>query len=546
MRRSGHSLRWALIKAAVAGTTMVALAFLIPLGLMVQQTARDRAFTAAERQAAALGPALAITTDQDAIARAVASTDAGAQRRMAVHLPLPTGAGAPAPPASPAPSAPPGGPGATPAVATLPVATPPGATPAVATLPVATPPGATPAVATLPVATPPGVTASGATAMAGPDGGATIGEARALAADVATAGGQGRSFTVEVPGGFALLQPVAVDTGRTAVVEVFVADGDLTRGVSTAWLVLSAVALALVAISVLVADRMGARIVASARRLAAAARSLGGGNLAVRVPVDGPRSAGSPEELREAGHAFNAMADRVVQLLAAERELAADLSHRLRTPLTVLRLNAASLGEGDAADATRHAVSQLEREVDQIIRSARRAPEAAPAVTVGCDAAEVIQERVGFWSALAEDEGRRWQLAGADRPVPVPVQRGDLAAAVDALLGNVFRHTTVGTAFSVDVLATESSVIVLVGDAGPGFTDPESALQRGQGHGGDGSTGLGLDIVRKLAEATGGDLALGRSAVLGGAEIRLRLQARPDGGPARASRRRSRNTLFQR
>ena len=82
-----RSLRWALIKAAVAGTTMVALAFLIPLGMMVQQTVRDRAFTAAERQAAALGPALAITTDQDPIARALASTDAGAHDRIAVHLP---------------------------------------------------------------------------------------------------------------------------------------------------------------------------------------------------------------------------------------------------------------------------------------------------------------------------------------------------------------------------------------------------------------------------------------------------------------------------
>ncbi|MFJ2579775.1 sensor histidine kinase [Kitasatospora aureofaciens] len=489
MRRFGHSLRWALIKAAVAGTTMVALAFLIPLGLMVQQTARDRAFTAAERQAAALGPALAITTDQDAINRALASTDAGAQNRMAVHLP------APAAPASAPGAGGPGGPGG----------------------------------------------------LGGPDGpgGPTIGEARAAAADVSTAGGQGRSFTVEVPGGYALLQPVAVDTGRTAVVEVFVADGDLTRGVSTAWLVLSAVALALVAISVLVADRMGARIVASARRLASAARSLGAGNLAVRVPVDGRTASGSPEELREAAHAFNAMADRVVQLLAAERELAADLSHRLRTPLTVLRLNAASLGEGDAADATRHAVSQLEREVDQIIRSARRAPEDALAVAVGCDAAELIRERVGFWSALAEDEGRRWQLAGADRAAPVPVQRGDLAAAVDALLGNVFRHTAVGTAFSVDVLATDSSVIVLVGDAGPGFSDPAAALKRGEGHGGEGSTGLGLDIVRKLAEATGGDLALGRSAVLGGAELRLRLLTRPDGGVPRVGRRRNRGVLFQ-
>ncbi|MFJ1705745.1 histidine kinase dimerization/phospho-acceptor domain-containing protein [Kitasatospora sp. NPDC088346] len=449
-------MRWAMIKAAVAGTTMVALAFLIPLGLMVQQTARDRAFTAAERQAAALGPALAITTDQDAITRAIASTDAGARDRLAVHLP----------------------------------------------------------------------------------DGTAVGAARANPDDLDTVERQGRSFTVAVPAGFALLQPVAVDGGRIAVVEVHVADGDLTRGVTTAWLVLSLVALALVAISVLVADRMGARIVASARRLAGAARSLGAGNLAVRVPVEGGPGADAPEELRDAGKAFNAMADRVVHLLAAERELAADLSHRLRTPLTVLRLNAASLGDGDAADATRHAVSQLEREVDQIIRSARRAPDDAPAVALGCDAVEVIRERVGFWSALAEDEGRPWQLAGAEGAVLVPVQRVDLAAAVDVLLGNVFRHTAIGTAFSVDLMATPDSVIVLVGDAGPGFVDPDTAIERGTGHGGDGSTGLGLDIVRKLAETTGGDVALGRSAGLGGAEIRLRIQTRPESAPARQTRRR--------
>ncbi|MFJ7908803.1 sensor histidine kinase [Kitasatospora sp. NPDC096204] len=521
MRRFGRSLRWALIKAAVAGTTMVALAFLIPLGMMVQQTARDRAFTAAERQAAALGPALAITTDEDAITRALASTDAGGQGRMAVHLPAagqPAGAGGgDALHDGGGAGAGAGGPGAGGAGASGPGAGAAGASG-------------------------PGVAAA---AVGGP-GGPMLGEGRAAAADVATAGGQGRSFTVQVAGGYALLQPVAVDTGRTAVVEVFVAESDLTRGVATAWQVLSAVALGLVAISVLVADRMGSRIVASARKLAAAARSLGAGNLSVRVPVEGKQVEGSPEELREAGQAFNTMADRVVQLLAAERELAADLSHRLRTPLTVLRLNAASLGEGDAADATRHAVAQLEREVDQIIRSARRAPEDAPAVAVGCDAAEVIRERVAFWSALAEDEGRRWQLAGAEQVAPVPVQRGDLAAAVDALLGNVFRHTAVGTAFSVDVLATGCSVIVLVGDAGPGYSDPATALRRGEGHGGEGSTGLGLDIVRKLAESTGGDVALGRSAVLGGAETRLRLRTGPQEAlPARGGRRRTRGALFQ-
>ena len=89
-----------------------------------------------------------------------------------------------------------------------------------------------------------------------------------------------------------------------------------------------------------------------------AAHDLGEGKLGVRVPEEGPT------ELRSAAVAFNSMADQVVQLLANERELAADLSHRLRTPLTVLRLNTASLGDGDAAEQTRAAVAQLEREVD--------------------------------------------------------------------------------------------------------------------------------------------------------------------------------------
>jgi signal transduction histidine kinase len=237
------------------------------------------------------------------------------------------------------------------------------------------------------------------------------------------------------------------------------------------------------------------------------------------VPEEGP------SELRLAAVAFNSMADQVVHLLANERELAADLSHRLRTPLTVLRLNAASLGDGPAADQTRQAVAQLEREVDTIIRTAREAkPQTAAAGPgAGCDAAEVVRERMRFWSALAEDEGRRWRVAGAERPVRIPVARADLAAALDALLGNVFRHTPEGTAFAVDVHHAEDAVIVLVSDAGPGIPDPEAAMARGRGSGSDGSTGLGLDIVRRLAESTGGDVRIG-SSVLGGTEVRIWFQ----------------------
>ncbi|GCD93261.1 two-component sensor histidine kinase [Embleya hyalina] len=444
--RAPRGLRGTLVRVSLAVTTMVALAFLIPLVLVIREIAADRTFTDAERQAAALQPALVITTERAALEPAIASVPAGSGGRIAIHLP----------------------------------------------------------------------------------DGSVLGRPRASEHNVAGARESARSFRVRAGGGWALLQPVVLDQGRITVIEVYVPDGDLDHGVGTAWLVLTGVAVVLVGGSVLVADRLGAQVVRSARALAAAARSLGTGDLEARIAPQGP------SELQEAATSFNTMADRVEQLLANEREMAADLSHRLRTPLTALRLNAAALGDDPVAEQTRDAVARLEREVDELIRGARRS--SASIERVGCDAAEVVRARMDFWSALAEDEDRPWQLVGAEVPVRVPVSRGDLAAGLDAMLGNVFRHTEEGVPFSVTLHAGRESVILLVADGGPGIADPETALRRGHGQGGDGSTGLGLDIVRRLAEATGGEVDLGRS-VLGGAEVSVRLGAGRTDAVTRRSRR---------
>ncbi|WP_328496156.1 HAMP domain-containing histidine kinase [Streptomyces sp. NBC_00414] len=452
-------MRWALVKVCVAVTTMVVVAFAVPLGLVIREMARDRAFSNAEREAAAIAPALSITTDRDELEKVVAS--AASDSGMAVHIPASGGADDDS-----------GGSGKA------------------------------------------GGSGAGAEQQA-----VDIGRQRAAGKDIATTRKLGRASTTEVPGGSTLLQPVALSSGEIAVVEVYVPEAEVTNGLGTAWAVLAGVGVALIVGSVAVADRLGVRMVQPAQRLVESAHELGEGKLGARVPEEGPT------ELRLAAVAFNSMADQVVQLLANERELAADLSHRLRTPLTVLRLNAASLGDGPAAEQTRAAVAQLEREVDTIIRTARDAkPQTAAAgVGVGCDAAEVVRERMDFWSALAEDEGRKVRVAGVDRPVRIPVARADLVAALDALLGNVFRHTAEGTAFAVDVHNGEDAVIVLVSDAGPGIADPQAAMARGRGSGADGSTGLGLDIVSRLAESTGGDVRIGRS-VLGGTEVRIWIQ----------------------
>jgi signal transduction histidine kinase len=435
----------ALVCAAV--TSMVALAFLIPLALAVRQVARDDAFSSARLQAAALEPVLAVTTSKTGLTRAVDAAQAGAGRRLAVYL--------------------------------------------------AARPGGQPVL----------------------ESGHGPADPAALARAVSSA----RSFAVPGPGGYLLFQPVALAGGRLAVIQVFLPGAELTRGVATSWAVMAGVAAACVAVSVVLADRLAAQVTGAARRLAATAAALGDGDLTARSEPSGP------PELTAVAAAFNAMADRLSRMITAERVMAADLPHRLRTPLTALRMNAAALGPGRAEDETRLAVTRMEQEVDKIIRAARRPALGEPS---GCDAAEVLAGRMDFWSALADDQNRAWHLTGTGAPVPVPVPRPDLIAAADALLGNVFLHTALGTEFTVTLHAGDGVVAIFFADAGPGIADPAAALQRGRS--GGGSTGLGLDIARRVAESAGGELRIDRSA-LGGAQVQMWL--RTGGPPPGAGRR---------
>ncbi len=89
---------------------------------------------------------------------------------------------------------------------------------------------------------------------------------------------------------------------------------------------------------------------------------------------------------------------------------------------------------------------------------------------------------------------------------------------MDALIGNVFRHTPQGTAFAVRVERADRHVLLTVDDAGPGVADPDAALTRGVSVGG--STGLGLDIVARAARAADGELTITR-APMGGARVRV-------------------------
>jgi signal transduction histidine kinase len=311
-------------------------------------------------------------------------------------------------------------------------------------------------------------------------------------------------------GGTRLVQPVRRADG-TAVIEVFVSAEQLRAGVTRTWLVLGGLGVVLLLLALLVADRLARSLTRPVTELAATAHRLGNGDLSARVVPAGP------PEVRDVGEAVNRLAGRIGELLTAERETAADLAHRLRTPLTALRLDVEALPVPDR-DRLAGDVDALSRSIDEVISEARRT--VREGVGAGCDATAIVGERVRFWSVLAEDERRRLDVDLPGRPLPVRVAAGDLAAAVDALLGNVFAHTPEGSGFAVTVRPRGGGgAVVVVADHGPGFAEPAAAVERGRS--GGGSTGLGLDIARRTAEAAGGALRLSSSP--GGTEVTLEL-----------------------
>lgn len=323
--------------------------------------------------------------------------------------------------------------------------------------------------------------------------GKQLGAPAARDSDVIEAELREEAFTAVESGGWAVLVPVKLADGSKAVVRTFVSAEALNRGVAAAWRELVLLGAGLLLLAGLVAALLGRSLVQPLLAVAGTANTLRRGDLTARATPAGP------PEVRLIAEALNRLADRISELVQAERESAADLSHRLRTPLTALRLDAEALPKSEDAERLVSDVDALERMVTHIINQARR-----PCSHGEADLAAVARERVAFWSALAEEQGRTVRTEVPGGPLLVPVPPDVLIAAVDALLGNVFAHTAAGTGFAVVVRAAPVPTLV-VEDAGPGIADPD-LLDRGRSAGQ--STGLGLDIVRRTAEDAGGRLEL--------------------------------------
>ena len=290
------------------------------------------------------------------------------------------------------------------------------------------------------------------------------------------------------------------------------------------WLTLGLVGLALVGFTALVGLWLARSVTRPLARLEATVADFAEGDLEARAPTVGP------PEIRDLSEQFNRMATRLSELIGAQRRFVADASHQLRSPLTALRLRLelleaeAEAATGDAAAAggdssaaagiaaAGREVQRLSRIVDGLLTLGRAEGEAP--VRRPVDVVAVIRERCDSWTALAGE--RRIHLdcdPGPWEEAVAPLVPGDLDQMIDNLLANALDALDAGGRVVVRLgSGPDRHLTVHVTDNGPGMSteERERAFDRfWQGPGSRGGhSGLGLAIVRQLADRNDAEVTL--------------------------------------
>lgn len=223
-----------------------------------------------------------------------------------------------------------------------------------------------------------------------------------------------------------------------------------------------------------------------------------------------------PQELRTVVDAINGLLGRLARTLSSQRAFTDAAAHELRTPLTVIdtHLQLVRMSEPDEASAAlghaEEGVRRLRRTLDQMMVLART--EASIAEGDGCMSVhEVVHAALEPLAPLARQR-IALALRGADRPSPVP--RSMLEAAVRNLVDNGLRYSADSAAVDVALSVDEAArtFTVAVADRGPGLSEQQVAqvgqrFWRGdQGRQRRDGSGLGISIVRSIAQRFGGSL----------------------------------------
>jgi two-component system OmpR family sensor kinase len=303
-------------------------------------------------------------------------------------------------------------------------------------------------------------------------------------------------------------------------------------------------ALVALAASVALAWLVSRWVAAPLRRMATAARGVAAGDPQSHLPVNGP------SEVQALATAFNDMVGRVQTSSQAQRDLVANVSHDLRTPLTSIQGFAQAILDGAASDSPsqQHAAQVIYDESDRLRRLVEslldlaRLDAGQMVFSMGIvDMAAILRGVMERLSLKANEKGVRFE----DHLLEMPAILGDgdrLAQVFTNLLDNAIQHTPSGGAVTVRGKVEAGWDVVEVEDTGPGIPPDElsriferfyrldKARPGGEGRG----VGLGLAISREIIQAHGGRLSaqstVGRGSCFA---VRLPLARSGDTAPAR-------------
>lgn len=288
--------------------------------------------------------------------------------------------------------------------------------------------------------------------------------------------------------------------------------------------------------------------------LTAATARLRAGHYDLRVPVEGE------DEVARLQGDFNAMAadlertvgalreerDRVAALLAARRELVASVSHELRTPVATLRgyLESVDRGWEDIPPPTlRQDLRVMGREtgrlqalIDDLFALARLDMDRLEMRRAPTDVGAAARRCVEAVAPLAWRASRVKVVCETTPAPPALVDGGRLEQIVRNLLHNAVRHTSPGGIVAVTVERDAMVVVLRVVDTGEGIAPEDLPRIWDRFYQADGTrtrtaggTGLGLALVKELAEAMGGTITA-ESVLHEGSAFTLRLPCYGYGG----------------
>jgi two-component system sensor histidine kinase MprB len=256
------------------------------------------------------------------------------------------------------------------------------------------------------------------------------------------------------------------------------------------------------------------------KRFTAATEALtAGADVSQRMDVVGN------DELARLARSFNATLDALERSVQAQRQLVADASHELRTPIASLRANIQLLGEADrlpAAEVERMRADIVE-ELDELTALVGDVVELARGAKPAADLDEVRVDAVV--KTIVEREGRRAaetvRLRDELEPTLVRGEPERIGRAVSNLVGNAIKWSPPGGVVEIEL----TDGVLTVRDHGPGFDEQDlphvfERFYRSAAARGTSGSGLGLAIVQQAAEAHGGFVEAANAAG-GGALLRI-------------------------